>query len=158
MAAPSGHPWRPRFQLTAAQRYEVELAALGDSARLAHLWDHALRASFELGRATGYRAGWLDGRGAEAGAWQAIMTGYSELMTQPMHAELVRRRRPSNDPCRVACGQCSQCIRAAAVRSNLARYGQPDYPGTAADNAASAQADPAPDNSFHDAHDTKAAS
>lgn len=120
---------RPRFQLSAAQRYERELVALEDAARLAQLWEHALSASFELGRAAGYQAGWLAGRDEEAAAWQAIVTGYSEVISQPRHEELVRRRQLSNDPCATSCGQCSQCIHAAAVRTNLARYGQPDFPG-----------------------------
>jgi hypothetical protein len=106
-----------------------ELAALDDAARLANLWAHALRASFDLGRAAGYSAGLLAGRGEEAVAWQAIVTGYSALIDQPTRDELGRRRQPSNDPCAGRCGRCSQCIRAVAVASNLARYGCADFPG-----------------------------
>ena len=120
---------RPRFQLTAAQRYERELVALEDAGRLAQLWEHALRASFDLGRASGYQAGWLAGRDEEAAAWQAIVTGYSEVISQPRHDELVRLREPSNDPCAARCGWCSSCIHAEHVQANLARYGQPDFPG-----------------------------
>lgn len=114
---------------TARPLYERELAALEDAARLAALWEYALRASFELGRANGYQAGWLAGRDEEATAWQAIMTGYSKAIRQPTREELVRRRRPSNDPCAARCERCSQCIHALSVRLNLARYGRPDFPG-----------------------------
>lgn len=114
---------------TPAAQYEPELAAHAGAAQLAVLWEHALRASFDLGHASGYQAGWLAGRDEEASAWQAIVTGYAALISQPSRAELARRRRPSNDPCASRCGRCSQCIRADAVTSNLARYGFPDFPG-----------------------------
>lgn len=138
----STHVRPPRFQLTATQRYERELIAVEDAVRLAQLWEHALRASFDLGRATGYQAGWLAGRDEEAAAWQAIMIGYSELIKQPRRDELARARRPSNKPCRTSCGRCSQCIRATAARANLARYGQPDFPGNHDQARAASSADP----------------
>jgi len=121
---------RPRVQLTTSQRYELDLLALGDAARLAKVWEHALAASFRLGAHAGYRSGWLAGRDEEAIAWQSIVTGYSTVMSQPNREELARLRRPSNDPCTAACGWCSQCIRAQSVLSNLARYGSPNCPGT----------------------------
>lgn len=111
-----------------------ERAALDDAGRLAQLWEAALRASFQLGYDTGHQRGVMAGRNEEATAWQAIVTGYSAVIDAPTRAELERVRRPSNTPCSSGCGFCSRCIRAAAVTSNLTRYGAPDYPGTAADN------------------------
>ena len=114
----------PPFALSRQER-----AALDDAARLAQLWDAALQASFQLGFDAGHKRGVRAGRAEEAAAWQAIVTGYSELMDAPTRAELERVRRPSNDPCSSNCGACSRCIRAGAVARNLARYGCPDYPG-----------------------------
>jgi hypothetical protein len=125
----SAAPGPPVHLRTAGPLYERELAALEDATRLALLWEHALRASFDLGRAAGYQAGWLAGRDEEAIAWQAIVTGYSALIDQPTRDGLARRRRPIDDPCQVRCGRCSRCIRAQAVASNLSRYGRPDFPG-----------------------------
>jgi hypothetical protein len=115
--------------VTATSLYDRELAALEDAARLAELWEHALRASFDLGQAAGFQEGLLAGRHEEADAWQAIVTGYSALMDKPTREEMARLRRPSNEPCRTRCSRCSQCTRAAAVVSNLARYRCPDFPG-----------------------------
>lgn len=118
-------------RLSTRQRYERDLVMLADAARLAQMWEHALRASFELGRATGYQAGWLTGRDEEATAWQAIVTGYSAVLSEPDRAELARLRAPSNEPCARRCAACSQCARAAGVVWNLAHYGRADFPGTA---------------------------
>ena len=120
---------RPRVQLTTSQRYELDLLALRDAARLAQVWEHALATTYRLGEHAGYRSGWLAGRDEEAFAWQSIVTGYTAVMSQPTRAELARLRRPRNDPCTTACGWCSQCIRAQSVVSNLARYGSADFPG-----------------------------
>lgn len=35
----------------------------------------------------------------------------------------------NDEQCSRQCDACSQCTRAAAVKSNLRKYGQPDYPG-----------------------------
>ena len=114
---------------------ESERAALEDAARLAELWDSALRASYRLGYHTGHRRGLIAGRHEEATAWQAIVTGYAAVLAAPTRAELARARRPTNTACPRGCGSCSRCIRAAAVTRNLARYGVPDYPGTAGRHA-----------------------
>jgi hypothetical protein len=111
--------------------WELERAALDDDARLAELWELALRASFRLGYDTGHQRGVIVGRAEEATAWQAIVTGYSAVLTQPRREELVRLRMPSNEPCSARCSRCSRCVRAAVVARNLARYGCPDYPGRA---------------------------
>ena len=121
------HELRPQQQPLWAR----ERAALEDAARLAELWDTALRASYWLGYHTGHRRGLIAGRHEEATAWQAVVTGYAAVLAAPTRAELARARQPSNDPCRRRCNACSQCIRAAAVTRNLANYGVPDYPGTA---------------------------
>jgi hypothetical protein len=110
---------------------ESERAALADAERLAELWDTALQASYRLGYHTGHQRGLIAGRHEEATAWQAIVTGYAAVLAAPTRAELARARQPSNDPCSSRCGSCSRCTRAAAVTRNLARYGVPDYPGTA---------------------------
>ncbi len=119
-----------RVQLTTSQRYELDLLALGDAARLAQVWEHALSASYRLGEHAGYRSGWLAGRDEEALAWQSIVTGYSAVMSQPTRAELARLRAHSTDPCPQRCGTCTQCFYAEVVISNLAHYGRPDFPGT----------------------------
>lgn len=129
-----------RVRLKASERYELDLIALGDAARLAQVWEHALTASYRLGADAGYRSGWLAGRDEEATAWQSIVTGYSAVMSQPRREELARLRQPSNDGCTTGCGRCSQCIRAESVVSNLARYGSPDFPGTGHLNCLRAEA------------------
>ncbi len=115
---------------------ELERMALDDgingAARLGELWDGALRVSFRLGYDTGHQRGVAVGRAEEATAWQAIVTGYSAVLTQPSREELARRRRSGNEPCSARCDRCSQCVRAAVVARNLTRYGGPDYPGAAA--------------------------
>lgn len=121
-----------RSHRAASPLWRRELAALDDACRLAQLWDTALRASFQLGYDVGYDRGVIAGRNEEATAWQAIVTGYSAVLDAPSRAELARCRQPSNEPCRSRCGRCSQCTRAAAAVSNLARYGTPDYPGQTA--------------------------
>ena len=96
--------------------WELERAALDDcingAARLSELWDAALRASFRLGYDAGHHRGLIVGRNEEAIAWQAIVTGYSAVLTQPRREELARRRIPSNEPCPPHCARCSRCIRA----------------------------------------------
>jgi hypothetical protein len=109
--------------------HEQELAAIDDVCRLAELWESALRASFQLGYGSGYDRGVVEGRREEGAAWTSIVTGYAAVIDKPAFDELTRRRKPSNDPCRTSCGRCSQCVRAAAVLSNQARYGTPDFPG-----------------------------
>lgn len=127
-ASPSGtvHSVQPHGPF-----WEQEWAALDNAARLAELWDVALRASFRLGFTTGHDRGVIAGRAVEAAAWQAIITGYSALIDVPTRAELDRVRRPTNTPCSGRCGACSRCIHAATVAWNLAHYGRPDYPGLA---------------------------
>lgn len=124
------HALGPQQPLWARER-----AALDDAARLAELWDAALRASFQLGYDTGHQRGVIAGRHEEAIAWQAIVTGYSAVLDAPTRDELARVRRPTNAPCSSGCGSCSRCIRATAVTWNLARYGCPDYPVTAGHHA-----------------------
>ena len=96
-----------------------------------------------VGFADGYRAGF--DAGVEVGAARLLLAvehglggRLPELLPKLPHTGhylIYRgRTRPSNDPCDRACGSCSQCIRAAAVQANLARYGTPDYPGAAASN------------------------
>ncbi len=109
--------------------HEQELAALDDVCRLAELWESALRASFQLGYDSGYQRGVRAGRDEEATAWTAIVTGYSAALDGPTRDELARVRKPSNEPCPTGCGRCSRCIHAAAVTSNRASYGRPDFPG-----------------------------
>ena len=129
----TGAPGTAVHELRPQQRplWARERAALEDAARLAELWDTALRASYRLGYHTGHQRGLIAGRHEEATAWQAIVTGYAAVLAAPTRAELARARRPTNDPCPRRCDACSRCIRAAAVTRNLARYGVPDYPGTA---------------------------
>lgn len=129
----------PPFSLSRKER-----AAIDDAARLAQLWDVALQASFELGFRTGHQQGVRAGRAEEAAAWQAIVTGYSELIDAPTRVELARVRRPGNKPCASRCGACSQCIRAGAAARNLARYDCPDYPGSAPPERGRTQARHAP--------------
>ena len=88
------HELRPQQPLWARER-----AALDDAARLAELWDTALRASYRLGYHTGHQRGLIAGRHEEATAWQAIVTGYSAVLTQPRREELARLRMPRNEPC-----------------------------------------------------------
>lgn len=114
--------------------WERERAALGGdtieaAARLAQLWDKALRASWRLGYATGRQRGVIAGRAEEAAAWQSIVTGYAAVLEGPTRAELDRARRPTSTACPRNCGRCSRCIHAEAVTRNLARYRRPDYPG-----------------------------
>lgn len=59
---------------------------------LADAWWPSHRAMYDLGYGTGYREGWLAGRNEESDAWQKIMGVYREAVTQPTHAELVKRR------------------------------------------------------------------
>ena len=94
-----------------------------------------------VGFADGYRAGF--DAGVEVGAARLLLAVEHGLSGQlptllpalphAGHYQTYRQRtRPSNEPCEANCGSCSRCIRAAAVRRNLARFGQGDYPGTAA--------------------------
>ena len=120
-----------RVQLTTSQRYELDLLALGDAARLAQVWEHALSASYRLGEQAGYRSGWLAGRDEEALAWQAIVTGYSAVMSQPTRdgAGAATRAQPLT-PARNGAAPAPSASTPRSSISNLAHYGSPDFPGT----------------------------
>ena len=85
-----------RARRSRARISNLERAALDDAARLAELWDVALRASFQLGYDTGHQRGVIAGRNEEATAWQAIVTGYSAVLDTPTRAE--RRARADAAP------------------------------------------------------------
>jgi hypothetical protein len=93
---------------------------------LAGAWQPALERSHRLGYERGYRVGWLAGQRAEHDGWLAVLGACRRTMRQPTAAELVVRRA-ADRAC--VCGNCSACIRRAAVERNRAKYGQDDYPG-----------------------------
>jgi hypothetical protein len=97
--------------------------------RLADAWQPALERSHRLGWETGYRRGWLEGQRAEHDGWMSALGTCRRTMRQPTHAELVARRA-ADRAC--VCGNCSACVRRAAVERNRARYGADDYPGSVA--------------------------
>lgn len=93
----------------------------------------AFTEGYSLGWLGGWQGGWLVGRDEERSAWNAIIGAFAETIKAPTHAE-VARRRAEYFPKRCTapgCRGCAQCIRAAAIESNLRRFGQPDYPGQA---------------------------
>jgi hypothetical protein len=111
--------------------------------------------SYTTKRIDGVRAGFADGyrdgfdTGVEVGAARILLAVEHGLGGRPpallprlphvgCYLAYRRRTRPSNEPRAEECGFCSQCIRAAAVQANLARYGMADYPGALRSDGGSA--------------------
>jgi hypothetical protein len=96
---------------------------------LADAWQPALEHAHRLGWETGWRRGYQDGKRTEHDGWMAALGACRRTMQRPTHAELVARRA-ADRAC--ICGNCSTCIRRAAVERNRAKFGGDDYPGEAA--------------------------
>jgi hypothetical protein len=79
---------------------------------------------FRLGFSCGYDVGYGAAENDMEQNWHALHVGVRAVLRQPTRAELDTRRRPTDDPCRMACGACSRCVRAGWV----ARHGG-DFPG-----------------------------
>lgn len=91
----------------------------------------AFEDGYSLGWLGGWQGGWLAGRDEERSAWNKIIGLFAETVKRPTHAE-IDRRRSEYFPSRCTaprCNGCGQCVRAAAIASNLRCFGQPDYPG-----------------------------
>lgn len=115
-------------------------------------WTAGLAAGRRDGWASGYRAGFDSGaevagtrlllgiehalRRVAPGRALDVLAGLPDVAG---YLDYRRRTAFTNDPCRSRCGRCSSCIRATAVAGNLARYGQPDFPGRRAAVAAAAR-------------------
>jgi hypothetical protein len=93
---------------------------------------HESDLAYQIGYGAGHDAGWHAGADWYAQRVEEWLGLPRQVLKSPTHAELEKRRQPSNDPCSIKCGRCSRCIRAAAAARNLAKHGSPDYPGGAA--------------------------
>lgn len=97
------------------------------------------RQGFEEGYGAGFDAG------AEIGAARVLLGRERALDGQPVgflsgllpelphsagYADYRRRTAHSDSPCPYGCGSCSRCVRATAAKTNVARYGTADYPGS----------------------------
>jgi hypothetical protein len=96
---------------------------------LADAWQPALERAHRIGYERGYRVGWHEGQRAEHDGWVAVLGACRRTMRQPTAAELAVRRA-ADRAC--VCGNCSACIRRAAVARNRLRYGADNYPGQVA--------------------------
>jgi hypothetical protein len=86
---------------------------------------------YAVGYGTGYEIGWSHGYAASEQEYQALLGVLRPVLRQPRHAELEQARKPTDEPCGVACGRCSRCVRHTQASRNRARYGTPDFPGLA---------------------------
>jgi hypothetical protein len=87
-----------------------------------------LELGYHIGYGNGYDIGYAHGVRDEGDAWTAVFTGCAETWRRPNYAE-VEKTRATLRSC--LCNRCSACVRRAAVERNIARYGQPNYPGGA---------------------------
>ena len=110
-------------------------------------------AGLQDGRRQGFEEGYTEGfdAGAEIGAARLLL-GLERALNDRLpgvldellpalpdaagYADYRRRTAWSDEPCAYGCGCCARCVRATAVRSNRARYGDRDFPGTAGSTTA----------------------
>lgn len=94
---------------------------------LADSWGPALDAAMRTGYETGFDVGWLAGRDDERTAWNQLIGVFKDVTSGPRCAELVERRKPTNEPCAQDCGRCSRCVRSSWVTRNGGDFlGRPD--------------------------------
>jgi hypothetical protein len=72
---------------------------------------------YQLGYGTGYDVGYRRAELDMERDWHDVWRSVHRVLEMPAHAELERRRQPTDEPCgRLSCRGCSRCTRAEWVR------------------------------------------